>query len=198
MAKSRMVNSSRWQKHLTVMITNELKAVAEDTGVNVRLVVADKLEQTYKDNLKASYGPRSAKGAEIQSTHKRKTSTYNPTSPTLENAITTVIEGNYVKIKIKDEKYPNGASTEQVHDWLSEGTKGGGKKTGFYKDENGEWHYNYPTPPHPFEEHTRNEMRGFLDSLVGDIRNHKYTTYRYTGKKKKRTHYRGEDLTQQR
>lgn len=198
MAKSRMINSSRWQKHATVMITKELEAIAEDTGVNVRLVIRDKLDESYKRNLTLSYGPRSSKGVEVQKTHKRKTSTYTNTNTLEEKAINTVIDGDYVKVVVDETiTYDNNdrnVPATKVIKWLSEGTKGGGEKTGYYKDEDGEWHYNYPTPAHPFEEHTRNEMLGFLDSLEGDIRNHKYTTYRYTGKKKKRTHYRGQEV----
>ncbi len=197
MAKSRMINSSRWQKHATVMITKELEAIAENTGVNVRLAIRDKLDESYKRNLALSYGPRSSRGVEAQETHKRKTSTYTNTH-TLEEAIDTIIDGEYVKVVVDETvTYDNNdrnVPATKVIKWLSEGTRGGGKKTGYYKDENGEWHYNYPTPVHPFEEHTRNEMLGFLDSIEGDIRNKKYTTYRYTGKKKKRTHYKGQEV----
>lgn len=197
MAKSRMINSSRWQKHATVMITKELEAIAENTGVNVRLAIRDKLDESYKRNLTLSYGPRSSRGVEAQETHKRKTSTYTNTH-TLEEAIDTIIDGEYVKVVVDETvTYDNNdrnVPATKVIKWLSEGTRGGGKKTGYYKDENGEWHYNYPTPVHPFEEHTRNEMLGFLDSIEGDIRNKKYTTYRYTGKKKKRTHYKGQEV----
>lgn len=190
----RMANSSRWAKYATVLITNEMKEIAENTGVNVQLVVADKLEQSYKDNLEASYGPRSPKGEEVLQTHKRKTSTYTNTHK-LKEAVQVKIDGKYVKITLdKSEEYPdtkrNNISVEQVADWLTKGTRGGG----YYTDENGEWHYNYPTPPHLFEAHTVNEMKEFLNSLVSDINKGKYTTYRYTGKKKKRTHYRGQEV----
>lgn len=195
--KIRMINSSRWQKHATVMITNTLKAIAEDTGVNVRLVVRDKLDEAYKRNLELSYGPRSLRGEKAQETHKRKTSTYTHTKLLKEKAIDTIIDGEYVKVVVDETETYGGdrnVPATKVLKWLSEGTKGGGKKTGYYKDENGEWHYNYPTPKHLFEEHTRNEMLGLLDSLKGDIYNGKYTSYRYTGKKKKRTHYKGKEV----
>lgn len=200
----RMINSSRWAKHATVMITNELEAVAENTGVNVRLVIADRLKQSYKDNLRASYGPRSTQGEAVKKTHKRKTSTYTNT-PILEDAVDTVIEGNYVKIVIDKSVVIDGdrnVDAEKLLKWLSEGTKGGSRKesknknpsAGHYTDDKGNWHYNYPTPPHPFEEHTANDMKSLLGSMRSDIKNGKYTTYRYTGKKKKRTHYRGVEI----
>lgn len=195
--KARMINSSRWQKYATVMITKELEAIAEDTGVNVKLVIRDKLDESYKRNLTLSYGPRSHRGEKVRETHKRNTSTYTHTHLLEEKAIDTIIDGNYVKVVVDENvTYEDDRNTPatKIIKWLSEGTKGGGKKTGYYKDENGEWHYNYPTPKHLFEEHTRNEMLGLLASLKGDIRNGKYTTYRYTGKKKKRTHYKGREV----
>ena len=194
----KMVNSSRWAKHATVLITKELNAIAENTGVNVRLVIADKLKQTYIDNLKASYGPRSLQGIATAEKYKSKSSTYTNTHTLEERAIDTIIDGNYVKVVVDETvTYDNNdrdVPATKVIKWLKEGTKGRGKKTGYYKDENGDWHYSYPTPVHPFEEHTRNEMLGFLDSLEDNIRNHEYTTYRYTGKKKTRTHYKGKKV----
>ena len=41
-------NVGQFQKYATIVITKELEQVAEETGVNVRLVVADKLKETYK------------------------------------------------------------------------------------------------------------------------------------------------------
>ena len=196
----RGVNFGSYQKHVAVKITKDLQkdlqAAAEKTGVNVRLVIRDKLDRTYKDYLKASYGPRSPRGEKVYDTHLRKKSTYEKTG-TLDEAIDTVIDGDYVRVVVDEDKTykdPRKTSVAKVIKWLDEGTKGGGKKTGYYKDENGEWHYNYPTPAHLFEAHTRNEMIGFLQSLASDIDNGKYTTYRYTGKKKKRTHYRGNEV----
>lgn len=194
----RMVNSSRWAKHATVMITKELEAIAENTGVNVRLVIADKLKQTYIDNLTASYGPRSLQGIATAETYKSKSSTYTNTH-TLETAVDVAIKDNIVKIIIDKDKTYGGdrnVPATKVIKWLNEGTEGGSRKggSGYYKDENDEWHYNYPTRPHLFEEHTINDMKGFLDSLESDIDNGKYTTYRYTGKKKTRTHYKGKKV----
>ena len=194
----RMVNSSKWAKHATVMITKELETLAENTGVNVRLVIADKLKQTYIDNLENSYRPRSLQGIASAETYKSKSSTYTNTH-TLSTAIDVAIEDSVVKIIVDENKtYEDDRKipASKVLKWLSEGTEGGSRKggTGYYSDENGEWHYNYPTPAHPFEEHTISQMKGFLGSLESDIRNGKYATYRYTGKKKKRTHYKGKKV----
>ena len=40
------------------------------------------------------------------------------------------------------------------------------------------WAYNYPTPKHLFEEHTREQMKGFLDTLETDIKAGKYSKYK--------------------
>ena len=69
-------NVGQFQKYATIVITKNLEQVAEETEVNVRQVIADELKKTYKDNLIASYGPRSEEGRYIAETHKKKTSTY--------------------------------------------------------------------------------------------------------------------------
>lgn len=193
-------NVGQFQKYATIVITKELEQVAEETEVNVRLVVADKLKETYKQNLIASYGPRSEEGRYIVETHKRKTSTYTHEHK-LEEAINTIIDGKTVKVVIDESKtYDDGTPVTQVYEWLTRGTNP--PKNSWYRhdlDSNeGTWTFyrNYPTPAHLFEEHTNVQMQGFVDSLANEIKQGKYTTYRYTGKKKKRRYYRGEDLRQ--
>lgn len=204
MAKSRMINSSRWQKQATILITKELQAIADDTGVNVRQVIADKLKESYKQNLKASYTPRSVKGWETMANndfsdkkHKRKL-TYHHTN-TLYDSVYASIEGNYVRIRLRDNEYDKGAghsvSVEEVYNYLTKGTnKHIGVNYAYTADGKTSGGINYPTEKHHFEDWTRLEMLGFLDTLNEDVKNGKYTTYRYTGKKKKRTHYRGEEV----
>ena len=191
-------NFGRFQKYATVNITKQLEAIAKETEVNVSKIVADKLEETYKTNVELSYGPRSEQGREVEAYNKqrktlesedkkagiksprrgRKKQTYHHTG-TLLNSIYTEIEDHAVKIKIRDDTYPDGASTIEVYEWLTQGTKGGGfypyiKQTG--KDSTDPnnystvWAYNYPTPAHLFEEHTKWQMEGFLDSLETDIK----------------------------
>lgn len=131
MAKTRMINSSRFQKQATIMITNQLQAIAENTRVNVQLVIADKLEEVYKHNIDNSYQSRSAKGKaidEYNKTHTRtRTRTYHHTY-TLRDAVSSKIEGKYVKIKIdgrrKYKKYGENKSVSvtQVYEWLTKGT----------------------------------------------------------------------------
>lgn len=188
MSKPRLRDTSgrRFAKYATAAITNHLQAVAEETGVNVRKVVADKLYETYTDNVKKSYRPRSPEGGSYEHTD------------TFLNSIYVDIESNAVKVKIDNTTYPqiSARTTEQVYKYLTEGTNGGG--TYNYWDENEniinpvKSGYNYPTPKHDFEEHTIMQMKGFMQSLEGDIRNGKYSVYRYTGKKKKRKYYKGQ------
>lgn len=198
-------NVGQFQKYATIVITKNLEQVAEETGVNVRRVIADQLKETYINNLKASYGPRSEEGRYIAETHKTKTSTYTHEHK-LEEAVNTIIDGKTVKVVIdKSKTYNDGTPVTQVYEWLTKGTTP--PRHSYYTSgdtklylRNGRlvqgllWYRNYPTPAHLFEEHTSIQMRGFLDSLSNEIKKGKYTTYRYTGKKKKRTHYRGVDI----
>ena len=92
-------NAGQFQKYATVYITKELEAIAEDTGVNVRKVIADKLDESYKDNLKASYGPRSQAGRNVSETHKRMTSTYEHEHK-MEEAVKTIVDNKTVKVVI--------------------------------------------------------------------------------------------------
>ena len=189
-------NVGQFQKYATIVITKNLEQVAEETGVNVRRVIADKLKETYKDNLEASYGPRSTAGRQISKTHKKKTSTYTHEHK-LKEAVETIIDGKTVKVIINNTKtYNDGTPVTQVYEWLTKGTTPPKNSYYPYKLQNGftTFYRNYPTPAHLFEEHTSIQMRGFLDSLSNEIKQGKYTTYRYTGKKKKRTHYRGVDI----
>lgn len=201
----RMINSSRWAKNATVMFTKELKSIAEDTQVNVQSIIAHELKESYKRNLANSYGPRSLQGIATAENRKKNKSTYTNTH-NLEDAVGVVINDDTIEVVIDEtreyQRDKDTVTAKQVHDWLSEGTEGGSRKkgknrtslSGFYKDVKGRWHYNYPTREHPFKEHTANDMRGLLASMRSDIANGKYTDYKYTGKKKKRTHYKGVEV----
>ena len=86
----------------------------------------------------------------------------------LEDAISTRIENksryeSKVVVVIKPNPYPDGrTNAAQVYEWLRHGTKGG--KDYVFENKDGErpTATNYPTPIHPFEEHTIIQMRGFL------------------------------------
>ena len=176
-------NFGRFQKQATINVTKKLAQVAENVEVDIIKVVEDKLLETYKNNVLLSYGPRSSKGREvaeynkkakeaeeadkqtgINARHRRKKLTYRHTN-TFINAIQTEVEGNKIKIVLNDNTYPNGKSVAEVYKYLTEGTMGGGTYT--FMNEKGEtkWAYNYPTPAHLFEEHTKIQMQGFLENL---------------------------------
>ena len=186
-------NFGQFQKYATVHLTKRLKEIAQATEVNVSKIVADKLEKTYKDNVLLSYGPRSQAGREVMAYNKkrkslededresgiksprrgRKKQTYKH-SGTFLDSIRVEIEDKVVKVKISDDKpYDDGKFPSDIYVYLTEGTRGGG----FYsyhdkRDKEGSisWAYNYPTPAHLFEEHTKVQMKSFLDTLEPAIK----------------------------
>lgn len=208
---ARMINSSRWQKQATVLITKQLEQIAEEVEKDATKIIEDKLLETYKENVLASYSPRSEAGREVQAYNEsrkqleqedkklgiksrrgRKKLTYRHTNIFI-NSIYTEVKNKMVMIKIRDEQYPDGASTTQVYEWLTKGTKGSDKSYPYIKvtgkdatDPNNYstgWARNYPTPRHLFEEHTREQMKGFLENFQGNIKND-YNKRKY--KKKRR------------
>ena len=57
-------NNHGWfQKQASAYITRQLRKVANEVGVNVKLIIADELERVYKDNVRASFMPSSTQGA---------------------------------------------------------------------------------------------------------------------------------------
>lgn len=203
---ARMINSSRWQKQATVLITKQLEQIAEEVEKDATKIIEDKLLETYKENVLASYSPRSEAGLKVQEyneyqksreqklgtrLHKKKL-TYRHTGIFLDS-IYTEVKNKTVMIKIRDTQYPDGATTTQVYEWLTKGTKGSDKPYPYVKvtgkdatDPNNYstgWARNYPTPRHLFEEHTREQMKGFLENFQGNIKND-YNKRKY--KKKRR------------
>ena len=191
---ARMINSSRWQKQATVLITKQLEQIANDVEKDATEIIKDKLLENYKENVLASYIPRSEAGLEVQEYNKyqksreqklgtrlhKKKLTYRHTGIFLDS-IYTEVKNKTVMIKIRDTQYPDGATTTQVYEWLTKGTKGSDKPYPYVKvtgkdatDPNNYstgWARNYPTPRHLFEEHTREQMKGFLASFEENIKN---------------------------
>ena len=209
---ARMINSSRWQKQATVLITTHLEQIAEEVEKDATKIIEDKLLETYKENVLASYSPRSEAGQEVQAYNEsrkqleqedralgiksrrgRKRLTYRHTNIFV-NSIYTEVKNKMVMIKIRDEQYPDGASTTQVYEWLTKGTEGSDKPYPYVKvtgkdttDPNNYstgWARNYPTPRHLFEEHTREQMKGFLDNFASNIKDN-YRGRRYKRKRRK-------------
>ena len=209
---ARMINSSRFQKYATVLITKQLEQIADTVEKDATKIIEDKLLETYKQNVLASYSPRSEAGQEVQAFNKaqkqreeqdkeeygiksrrsRKKLTYRHTN-TFVNSIYTEVKNKTVMIKIRDEQYPDGASTTQVYEWLTKGTKGSekpypyisvsGNSTNPNNYDTG-WARNYPTPRHLFEEHTREQMKGFLDNFEANIKTD-YNNKKYRKKRRK-------------
>lgn len=208
---ARMINSSRWQKQATVLITKQLEQIAEEVEKDATKIIEGKLLETYKENVLASYSPRSEAGQEVQAYNEsrkqleqkdrelgiksrrgRKKLTYKHTNIFI-NSIYTEVKNKMVMIKIRDEQYPDGASTTQVYEWLTKGTEGSDKPYPYVKVTGKDatnpnnystgWARNYPTPRHLFEEHTREQMKGFLENFQGNIKND-YNKRKY--KKKRR------------
>ena len=209
---ARMINSSRWQKQATVLITKQLEQIANDVEKDATKIIEDKLLETYRENVLASYSPRSEAGQEVQAYNEsrkqleqkdrelgiksrrgRKKLTYKHTNIFI-NSIYTEVKNKMVMIKIRDEQYPDGASTTQVYEWLTKGTEGSDKPYPYVKvtgkdatDPNNYstgWARNYPTPQHLFEEHTREQMKGFLDNFASNIKDN-YRGRRYKRKRRK-------------
>ena len=210
---ARMINSSRFQKYATVLITKQLEQIADSVEKDATEVVKDKLLETYKQNVLASYSPRSEAGQKVQafneaqkqrekedketyginSRRSRKKLTYRHTN-TFVNSIYTEVKNKTVMIKIRDEQYPDGASTTQVYEWLTQGTKGSDKPYPYIRvtgndatDSNNYstgWATNYPTPRHLFEEHTREQMKGFLENFEANIKRD-YNGRKYRKKRRK-------------
>lgn len=166
-------NFAKWQKYNTVRITKELQQKAKELEEDVSEKIATKLEETLKDNIIKSYQPRSS-------------GSYVHTNQLVNSIYVEKSEGK-VMVKVKDNIiYNDGGrkdpvSTAQVYDFLRFGTKG---STEHKRSSNGvEYDYvmkskyyigkvpviNYPTPPHPFEEHTQEAMNGYIESLKQDI-----------------------------
>ena len=209
---ARMINSSRWQKQATVLITKQLEQIAEEVEKDATKIIEDKLLETYKENVLASYSPRSEAGQEVQAYNEsrkqleqedrelgiksrrgRKRLTYRHTNIFVDS-IYTEVRNKTVMIKIRDKQYPDGASTTQVYEWLTKGTNGSDKPYPYVKvvgkdatDPNNYstgWARNYPTPRHLFEEHTREQMKGFLDNFASNIKDN-YRGRRYKRKRRK-------------
>ena len=204
-------NIGRFQKTATIYITKQLEQIANDVEKDATKIIEDKLLETYKENVLASYSPRSEAGQEVQAYNEsrkqleqkdrelgiksrrgRKKLTYKHTNIFV-NSIYTEVKNKTVMIKIRDEQYPDGASTTQVYEWLTKGTEGSDKSYPYIKvtgkdatDPNNYstgWARNYPTPAHLFEEHTKIQMKGFLENFQGNIKND-YNKRKY--KKKRR------------
>lgn len=198
---ARAINSSRWQKYATVLVTKQLEQIADSLEKDATEIIKDKLLETYKQNVLASYSPRSEAGFEVQAYNKaqksreakegykrrlhRKTLTYRHTGTFLDS-IKTEVKDKTVKIVIDGTKtYDDGTPVTEVYEYLTKGTNGGDKTYAYQTDNGIMGARNYPTPAHLFEQHTKEQMKGFLDNFESNIKNdRKYNKRIYTRKRR--------------
>lgn len=161
-------NFGRFQRFATVNLTKQLQQVADTTGNNIREDLAKTLKEKYKENVLASYGPREG-SAGFGYEHENL----------FYDHIEVKVEQDKVQIVVEEANYPNGKSTLEVHDYLTYGTTPDNTKKQEYRfqGDNGNWYTakNYETPIHPFEDHTMNQMRAYIDSITSDVKNKKYS-----------------------
>lgn len=186
-----------YKSQMKAKVTKVLQKDVDALNIDLMRIVDNKLYRTYKDNLIASYDPRSDIGKEIKAynedefTEHRKKVSYRHTG-ILARSVDTKIEGNTTRIIIKDDEvYENGKKPSEIIEILKNGSNGGGyypytKKTKGNNDSD-EWAYNYPTPKHPFEEHTRNEMEVFSTQVADFIK----SNFKSNGRGRKRTQFYG-------
>ena len=150
-------------KRIYTQVLKQLTIITKNLNSNLIKTLEPKLLETYKTNVTLSYSPRALNG------------NYDPTG-TFESSIYTKVEDNEITVMIEDVPYDTpygeGRSTVDVHKFLTEGTQVSGTEYPYYEDDadNIEFARNYPTPIHYFEEHTVEQMKGFIDSIEADIK----------------------------
>lgn len=170
----RQNNLGQITNEFSILVTKELQKIADDAELKIKPIIRDELERVYKDNVRNSYTPISKTGIAVEEynkTHKhQKPKSYHHTG-TFADSVKSVIDGSTVKIIIEDKLYEDGVSTTQVHEWLTKGTTDTPRKKSYpYVKKQGdsysaEWASYNPTPKHYFEEHTLEQMKGFLNDL---------------------------------
>ena len=165
------------EKIIGIKLTKRLQAIAEDEGIKLKAMVRDELEQTLRSEIYASYRPATKNGKDVQEyneTHKhQKPRPYHHTGILASNVYAN-IEGDIIQAKIKDVKYPDGASATEVYDYLKFGTpdqpKNGAK--GFFYNNGQNFSPYISQEPHNFEARTREQMKQFINDLETDINEH--------------------------
>lgn len=154
-------NVGTWEKHATVKLTKKLKELAGKKQAELQADIAEHLLKTYKDNVEASY---------IKSGGNY---TYVHTNTFLDS-IGVEINGDKIKIAIDDSrKYDDETTVGQVYEWLVDGTSTSSEKHYTFKAGSGIDDYRmgkpHATPRHLFEEHTRVDMKAYLESLKSKL-----------------------------
>ena len=176
----RQNNKGQITKDFSILVTKKLQTVAEEVNIRIKPLIRDELQYKYKTNVLATYAPTSETGQAVKDYNKahkhQKSASYHHTGKFLDS-IHAVIDENTVKIIIEENIYDDGATTLQVYEWLRYGTTKNPKsdRYPYIKKQGGNystgWASYNPTPKHPFEEMTLEQMKGFLDTLTGEFKN---------------------------
>lgn len=167
-------------KEMSILITKQLQAIADDVAIRVRPLVRDELERTHRANIYDSYVPA-------------VNGTYHHTG-TLASSVKGLIDGNAVKAVIEDKEFPNdvrspnaATSTVEVYEILKNGSTANPKADSYpYRGNNGkiEWSMYIQQKPHNFEQRTLEDMEIFLDELAANLKNHpEWYTRKYKNKR---------------
>ena len=158
----------RFTKEMSILITKQLQAIADDVAVRIRPLVRDELESTHRSNIYASYTP-AINGK------------YHHTG-TLASSVKGLIDGNAVKVVIEDREFPNdvrspnaATSTVEVYEILKNGSTANPKSDSYpYRSKNGKiaWSSYIKQEKHTFEQQTLQDMEVFLDQLATNLKNH--------------------------
>ena len=162
----------QYSKQLSILITKELKAIAESCEREVKIAIRNELENQHKHDVYESFQPTQISGKKVKDYNEKnkhqKARPYHHTG-TLIRSIHGVIDGDVVKIEIdENEKYKDGTTARQVYDWLSEGTSeseydvyilgGKGSNTPYVGYE--------PQPKHDFKRKTLAHMDNFIKTDI--------------------------------
>ena len=163
------------EDRVSIRIAKQLQNMANKINVNVKPIVRDELEQTLRSEIYASYTPATKTGKAIQEgNNSEENQEFRPYQHTgiLTSSVYATVEGDLIKTKVADTKYPNGRSAAEVYDFLRYGTAKESSKRGFSFNDGKEFSAYISQEPHNFEARTRERMRDFLKELKRDLREH--------------------------
>lgn len=160
---------------LSIKLGKQLQNIANRIEANIKPIIRDEFEQTLRSEIYASYTPATNTGKAVQSgDDSDKHEEFRPYQHTgiLASSVYATIEGDSIKTKIADVKYPNGRSATEVYDFLKYGTAKESSKKGYSYNNGQEFSAYISQEPHNFEARTRNHMKEYLKKLKRDLKEH--------------------------
>ena len=162
MSLKKQNSRGQFVKDMSILITKDLQAAADEVGVRIRPIVRDELERTHRANIYATRVP-----AENGSYHH---------TGMLARHVKGIIDGNAVKAVIEEVPYKkdeirsqHGAKlTTEVYEILKNGSKAHPRADSYpYTDEDGQvkWSQYIQQKPHDFEQRTLDDMEVFLNNI---------------------------------